>query len=395
MRHIRVLILTGEVTISYSSYGYQEEVLLGNPCNWKPPADSSIDADGGPFALARSLASKSPLQEKSELSGMHFTVSTQGANTDLMTGVIRISHALKIKVEYESYAGDGKTEVSVMQVPVTILGASSRRPESWQQGLPRRQASDGAVHVPKLSRMRNASEPVELLSRKMNLLSANQNYPVKAMNSAPQRARRNSSVWGKPSIESNGDRRKMNSPSPHRQVESGRWTLDEEGVYQFDTDVKGQRPPTPPSDDDLPSSTAIKSNTTKALKTLGIISETEASTVGGGAVQGNTKALKVLGLTNNSPPGTPSKLFCDEKMVTNSMSQEGPAFLNGTVGTNNTLKRITRNSDGFFVLPEHGVPVAHPDLARSFGAYSDSPIAESLRESGKWELGGDGVYTFV
>ncbi|KNC95875.1 uncharacterized protein SPPG_08739 [Spizellomyces punctatus DAOM BR117] len=350
---------------------YENQTLLGSPSIWKPadePPSPVDDSDEHPFALARTMVQAGQKQKLVDTSAVPFTVSTVGANMDFDTPHMRIYHLLKVKVDYEPWGADlgkspplslpgnplssssstshRKVETCVMQIPLPMWWASSRRPQSWLEGLPTRTASEKLLGVSKSRfRLRNSSEPVELLTRRVHEQSPNRPIFRKTAESSPalysgreNTLERSNAVRGK---KNDVNKALPSRPDSMSSVTSGQWTLDETGVYTFK----------------MEDGTA----TSSGLDTVFEEADDENADE-----------------RENKPPQT-----------------QVPA---------SDKKQRNRQSAGFYtsISRDDGNPVySYNELALSESVFTsgktltDSPIAVSVRESGKWELDAEGVYTFV
>ncbi|KAI9106224.1 hypothetical protein DFS34DRAFT_55303 [Phlyctochytrium arcticum] len=174
-------------TFCYDGKTFSDQNVLGHATYWKPPPVDGRENIESPFALAKSLQHRGGQRRNVfKLNSLPLTVDTTGASMDMRTSYMRISHVLRIKIDYEpspwclpgstaanSTAGAGanskerRSEICVLQIPLSMAWASSRRPQSWREGLPERGASlDEGIGRPLSPRLRKSSDPVELISRK-------------------------------------------------------------------------------------------------------------------------------------------------------------------------------------------------------------------------------------
>ncbi|TPX62440.1 hypothetical protein SpCBS45565_g07032 [Spizellomyces sp. 'palustris'] len=353
---------------------YENQTLLGNPIIWKPadePPSPVDDSDEHPFALARNMAQAAQKEKLVDTSAIPFTVSTVGANMDFDTPHMRIYHLLKVKVDYEPLGADigkspplslsgsslsssastshRKVETCVMQIPLPMWWASSRRPQSWLEGLPTRTPSEKLLGVSKSRfRLRNSSEPIELLTRRVHEQLPKRPIFRKTAESSPAHySGRETTLERSNAFKSK--KNEVNKPLPSvrdsmSSITSGHWTLDETGVYTFK----------------MEDGTATSSGLDTVFEESDDANADERE---------------------NKPPQT-----------------QAPAI--GKLDS----KQRNRQSAGFYtsISRDDGNTVySYNELALSESVFTsgktltDSPIAVSVRESGKWELDAEGVYTFV
>ncbi|KAI9008243.1 hypothetical protein BC832DRAFT_591470 [Gaertneriomyces semiglobifer] len=333
-RIVAVKCCLKEITrIRHGPQSYSDPVMLGEAPEWKP--DDTEDDNDSMFFMTEPLDRRA---HQLKVSDHRFSLSIGDANPDISTKPMNISHVVEVTVEYEGPDSTASrkpaTELSSMQVPISMVSASSRRPVSWAEGLPEKEKVNHVVEKHPL-RHRNGSEPLPLLTRKVNQVSS-----LDVTRPAGRRAARSSPArpdsGGAHKKESPTERvEEMPSPGDDTQTvpvdqifvggdgsDHSRWTLDADNVYTFEAAPQLAR------------------------------NETMNETV-----QGISPAVD------------------SARMRKVSHRQSGGVF-----------SRPPREVENLYRQSLYGSKLSSD---------SDSPLARSLRGSGRWEMDPDGVYTFI